>query len=118
MGYHTEFRGKFTITPPLVPALMAELNAFSEERHDSPGFPGIWCDWHARDASTLAWNGAEKFYNYVEWLNYVVDRYLKPNGHQLNGEVTWHGEDHLDVGKIRVVANKVTTAKMKFVEGD
>ncbi len=39
------------------------------------------------------WNGAEKFYNYVEWLQYLIDKILAPRGYTLNGECQWFGEN-------------------------
>jgi hypothetical protein len=53
----------------------------------------------------------EKFYYYTEWLQYLCDHFLAPWGYVLNGEVTWEGEDHSDVGLLKVVDNKVTRHK-------
>jgi len=73
--------------------------------------PGLWCQWNPNDTGdTLMWNGGEKFYNYKEWLQYLIDKILAPRGYTLNGEVFWNGEDSDDFGKI-VVLNNVMTAK-------
>ena len=53
------------------------------------------------------WDGNEKFYSYIEWLEYLIDKVLAPRGYVVNGEVTWGGEDRRDTGKITVVNNKV-----------
>lgn len=43
------------------------------------GQPGLWCHWIPDDiGESIVWNGAEKFYDYVEWLNYLIDHFLKP----------------------------------------
>lgn len=75
-----------------------------------PDCPGLWCNWIPSDDGTkLQWNGGEKFYHYVAWLEYLIEEYLKPWGHALNGDVTWQGESDGDKGVIHVVNNDVTT---------
>ena len=70
--------------------------------------PGLWCQWvPSDDGEYLEWNGAEKFYDYVEWLKYIVDNFLKPWGYSITGTVTWRGEDRGDVGNIIVKDNIV-----------
>lgn len=70
--------------------------------------PGLWCQWVPNDEGTeLAWDGNEKFYAYVEWLQYLIDKVLEPKGYKLTGEVTWEGEDSSDRGKIICKNNKV-----------
>src|SRR5665213_2269968 len=59
--------------------------------------PGLWCNWAPNEAGTeIEWNGAEKFYNYVEWLVYLVDSILKPRRYLLTGVVAWYGEESND----------------------
>lgn len=78
--------------------------------------PGLWCQWiPTDDGSELVWNGGEKFYNYVEWLQYLIDKILAPRGYTLNGECQWFGENRDDVGVIIVKNNKVTTRAGKLV---
>lgn len=72
------------------------------------GQPGLWCQWTpGEDGMVIEWDGGEKFYNYVEWLEYLLKHFLKPWGYKLNGEVRWQGEDSEDMGMIRVTDNKV-----------
>jgi hypothetical protein len=72
--------------------------------------PGLWCQWVPSEGGQfIQWDGGEKFYNYVEWLKYLIVKVLAPRNYILNGEVTWTGEDRGDVGKIIVVNNMVTT---------
>jgi len=78
--------------------------------------PGLWCQWiPTDDGSELVWNGGEKFYNYVEWLDYLIDKILAPRGYTLNGECQWFGENRDDVGTIIVKNNVVTTKVGKLV---
>lgn len=70
--------------------------------------PGLWCQWTPTELGDgIVWNGAEKFYHYVEWLKYLIEHFLKPWGYVLGGEVEWQGEDPADSGKIEVENNEV-----------
>lgn len=80
--------------------------------------PGLWCQWvPTDDGSELVWDGGEKFYNYVEWLQYLIDKILAPRGYTLNGECRWFGEERDDVGVIIVKNNIVTTKVGKLTYG-
>lgn len=81
--------------------------------------PGLWCQWvPTEDGTKLVWDGGEKFYNYVEWLEYIINSILSKWGYTLNGEVEWQGEDRSDRGMIVVKDNKVKTRTGKFVYDD
>lgn len=70
--------------------------------------PGLWCQWVPNDEGTaIVWNEAEKFYNYVEWLEYLVKNFLSRWGYQLNGKVIWQGEETSDSGVIYVKNNQI-----------
>ncbi len=74
------------------------------------GQPGLWCQWEVTDNGLfLQWNGTEKFYEYVEWLRYLIDHFFVPWGCVLNGEIGWQGEDENDMGVIKVADNIVAT---------
>jgi hypothetical protein len=82
------------------------------------GQPGLWCQWvPTHDGKGLEWNGSEKFYNYVEWLGYLIQNFLAPWGYRLSGEVEWQGEESHDLGKIVVKNNKVSTLEGKITYG-
>lgn len=69
--------------------------------------PGLWCQWiPTEDGNHIEWDGGEKFYNYVEWIKYLIEKILEPRGYKLNGTVEWQGEDSDDFGKI-VIENNV-----------
>lgn len=79
--------------------------------------PGLWCQWvPTEDGRGIEWDGNEKFYDYVEWLEYLINSvfpYITADGDEplvLNGEIEWYGEDREDIGKI-IVENNVVTAK-------
>jgi len=70
--------------------------------------PGLWCQWEVEaEGEKLCWDGGEKFYNYVEWLKYLINHFFSKWGVMLNGEVEWVGEDSKDQGKIVVKDNVV-----------
>ena len=83
---------------------------------------GLWCQWNPSDDGTeIVWDGSEKFYNYVEWLEYLIANFLKPWGYKVNGMVEWKGEDSQDIGVIEVVDNVVETHEgktIKWLESD
>jgi hypothetical protein len=82
--------------------------------HNRPpsGQPGLWCQWIPdRYGRAIVWDRGEKFYDYVEWLQYLIKHFLKPWGYVLNGEVQWRGEDRDDRGVIAVSANDVKSVR-------
>ena len=72
--------------------------------------PGLWCQWIINDNNELVWDGGEKFYNYVEWLEYLIEHFFAPLGYELNGTVAYDGEDPDDFGRIIVSDNFVKIA--------
>ena len=71
--------------------------------------PGFWCQWEPNEEGTvIRWDGGEKFYYYVEWIQYIIQHFMVRWGYQLNGEVEWTGEDSGDFGKIEIADNVVT----------
>ena len=69
--------------------------------------PSLWCQWIIENGE-LCWDGGEKFYEYVDWLKYLIKNFFEPSGYTLNGVVDFQGEEDDDCGKITVVNNKVT----------
>lgn len=78
--------------------------------HNCPpdGQPGLWCQWTPNESGTaIQWDQGEKFYDYVEWLGYIIEHFLKPWGYVANGEIDWEGEESGDLGTIYVKDNVV-----------
>lgn len=70
--------------------------------------PSLWCDWELlEDKQTICWNCSEKFYHYVEWLDYLITNLLQPNNYIANGVVAYQGEDFDDFGTILIHNNQV-----------
>ena len=84
-------------------------------RNDPPSTqPSLWCQWISNELGTeIEWDGNEKFYNYVEWLQYIIN-WLTPRGYVLNGEVQWRGEDFNDIGTIIVENNVLRTTSQTY----
>lgn len=71
--------------------------------------PSLWCQWEPTDDGMgIIWNGTEKFNAYVQWLEYIIDKILKPRGYTLDGKVKFQGERIGDSGTIIVKDNKVS----------
>lgn len=73
--------------------------------------PGLWCDWILKQDKdenvTLEWDGGEKFYDYVEWLDYLIVKILNPWGYHPYGVFLYAGEESDDAGYIIVEDNKI-----------
>lgn len=71
--------------------------------------PGYWCDWFINEKTgAVEWNETENFYEYTDWLIFLIKNFFEPAGYILNGGILWEGEDNEDRGKISVVNNKVS----------
>jgi hypothetical protein len=114
MGYSTRFTGRVTVEPPLTGREAAELLAFSETRHerDRPGH-GFYCQWlPTEDRTGLEWDGEEKFYDGDLWMAVLIDRFLQPGGHVVNGVIDAEGEDPDDFWRLEVRDNVVYVVRM------
>ncbi len=70
------------------------------------GQPSLWCRWvPSEDGSGIEWDGGEKFYYYADWIEYLIEHFLKPWGYVLNGSVKWQGEVPADRGVMRMKDN-------------
>jgi hypothetical protein len=67
------------------------------------GQPGLWCKWEPNEnGTTMRWSGIEKFYDYEEWIQYLMDHFLTPWGYKLSGRVDYQGENEDDKGFIMI----------------
>ena len=70
--------------------------------------PSLWCGWLIQpDHKTIQWNGIEKFYEYEDWLFYIV-KILKQRGYTMTGRVVWRGEDIPDMGILYLTPSFLT----------
>lgn len=73
-----------------------------------PGVPNVMCKWAPNhDNTAIVWDEREKFYDYVEWIVWLITKLLAPWGYVLSGTVKWQGDDAQDFGAIVITRNKV-----------
>lgn len=78
--------------------------------------PSLWLGWQYDETTQeISSNGIEKFYNYDDWIKYLITKILEPRGYTVSGTVTWHGEDYEDLGKIEIKENIVTILIGKII---
>lgn len=98
----------------------ADYNTYNPSCPDS-----FWCQWalfddydasdpistcyeiNEKDALWLKWDGGEKFYEYEEWLRFLILNVFEPNGVLLNGAVITYGEGYADSEYIVVKNNEI-----------
>lgn len=98
--------------PPGIPDVM-------DYNSPPPDQPGLWCQWVPNDGGTaIEWDEGEKFYEYVDWIRYLIRHFLGPWGYRLNGQVEWKGEDPTDLGRISIYDNVVSVDSGRIVYGD
>lgn len=92
------------------------------DHNEAPkGQPGLWCQWvPTPEGDGIVWDGNEKFYEYTEWLAYLIEHFLEPWGYKLSGVVEWSGEEVSDAGRIYVKDNMVQAirAETTYAEPD
>lgn len=149
MGYTTEFEGYIEVNSPLSEEECLYLEKFSNTRrivrrqsayyvgggglagqareddiidYNMPPEeqPGLWCQWVPnRFGNKIEWDGGEKFYNSVEWMEYIIDHFFGDDplakselpflqSHKLNGEILAQGEDIDDRWRLIVKDNVVS----------
>lgn len=116
MGYTTEFIGKFKLNKQLTLDDNLWLQDFSAEDHrNDEDVPGYYCQWiPSDDGWAIEWDENEKFNNYIEWLEWLIERFFAPKGYILNGQVRWEGEENDDIGLLVVANNKIMVKKAKI----
>lgn len=118
MGYTTEFDGQFDLDklpPAEVIVRLRELEgADGDELEGAPS--GGYCQWQlTKDCQHIEWDGGEKFYDYPQWLQYLIDTVLRPHGVTLTGSVNYSGEEVDDNGVLVVedgIVRKVKNAEL------
>lgn len=115
MGYSTYFTGSMLVDPPLSAEHIEILTTFNYTDHrEEPGMPGIWCGWiPSPDGTMIEHDGGKKFYDYAEWLQYLVDRFLLPWGYRIAGAIEWNGEESGDLGRL-VIDSPLGTVKVQY----
>ena len=125
MGYTTDFDGQFEFNRQLTKKELQTMETLYDTRHED-GYrekPSIWLQWMVEEYQCIStgkkthyliWDGNEKFYNYIEWLEYLIKYFFKPNNLSITGRVRWRGEEFDDMGTISVEDNEVEV--LEFVQ--
>jgi hypothetical protein len=122
MGYTTKFSGSVKLSRPLTLKEAKTILEWNDDPEsldfgDTPPI-GSYMQWVPSETlDSIGWDGNEKFYNYVEWLQFVCD-WLSRLGIAATGELTWSGESAEDTCVIRVVDNKVTSTENESIITD
>ena len=84
-----------------------ERNGIIDDNQPPKSQPGLWCHWIINKNGELVWDGGEKFYEYVEWLEYLIKNFFAPEGLILSGRCFYAGERMNDWGYICIENNRV-----------
>jgi len=119
MGHDTRFNGKFKLDKELSISQYNELKEFAETRHENmEGSTGLYCQWvPCEDGKGIEWDGNEGFYNYGEWLIFIITNFIDPWGHVLNGKVSWIGENSIEDSGVIIVVDNAVQLKTTVMEG-
>lgn len=77
---------------------------------------GILDRFKERHKCLKEWDQNEKFYEYEEWLNIILEKVLRPNGFDLVGQVAYRGEAFEDIGVLIAEPKKKIKNVMKTIE--
>lgn len=81
-----------------------------DHNHPPKTQPGLWCQWIPTESGeAIIWDGGDKFYHYVEWMEYIIENFLEPWGYVANGKIEWEGEERDDLGLLIVKDNMIST---------
>lgn len=113
MGYTTDFSGKINLSRKLTEDEYNQLFEYNDDPDVIEGSkPDSYMQWVPDESmQAIVWDGGEKFYYYVEWLEWLMALLLRKDI-VANGELIWQGESVGDVGKITVVDNVVSANKL------
>lgn len=71
--------------------------------------PGLWNGWTPNsDGTAIIWDEIENFYNYVDWIQYMIKNFFNPWDYILNGDIAWQGDAVKDKGIINIINNIIT----------
>lgn len=103
MGYTTEFTGAIELGRKLT---MTEAKDLLNITSNETGIDAYFQWAPAETFQHIVWDGQEKFYKYVEQLQWLCE-WLNDRSILANGILYWQGEETGDTGTIHVTANQV-----------
>ena len=114
MGYTTKFSGYIGLSRKLSLKEAKQVLDFNEDPESISGdHPNSYMQWVPSESlDAIVWDGQEKFYNYVDWLKWIV-KWLSDLGIKSSGELFWSGESAGDTGRIQVIDGIVSEVTSK-----
>jgi len=120
MGYSTEFKGQFDLDVRLPreyeDRLLLLQDQDTRDLDDDEDYPGYFCQWIlSKDRMHLRWDLGEKFNDYAEWLQWIIDEICTPAGVLLTGRVEYQGDDVGDHGFLVIKDGQVERTQCPLV---
>jgi hypothetical protein len=136
MGYDTDFDGMFTLSREPTQLEVEIFDDITMVDHRAPDFDtldvnrdyqlhilgadqrAVHCEWvlsKNQGRYYIRYSGGEKFYAYVEWLEFLIRHWLKPWGIELRGSVRYYGEDAEDRGVIYAKGYQVKQVRDQII---
>ena len=119
MGYNTYYAGNISIAPTLTLRLAKTINKLQSFTDDEPVtipyintytyIPSFWVAEKSRLYIQDTARGDQD-----EWLYFIVNGLLKPNGYVCNGEIGCQGEERDDNWRLKVTNNVVAVQNGEF----
>jgi hypothetical protein len=107
MGYTTDFTGAIELGRKLTMVEAKELLELNEGEPEKITGIKAYFQWvPSDDFQHIVWDGNEKFYKYVEQLQWLC-AWLQERSITANGSLYWQGEETGDTGVLEVKANVV-----------
>jgi hypothetical protein len=73
-----------------------------------PSQPFIWCDWEIDALGSSLTIRRPRNYRSIEWLEYIIWKFISPYHSVVSGTMTWRGEEVGDEGCLYVDGNIIT----------
>ena len=118
MGYTTKFMGSINVKgeDTNLDQFDSLMKRVYKARHGGnihvyTGCPNLYLQWcFDRETCKIMWDGREKFYEYVEWME-LICKWACDLDLSLEGKILWRGEHISDMGVIIVEQNSVRLEK-------
>lgn len=119
MGYTTSFDGHFKFSRKLTDAEILYMHNIDNVGQPEVEYPNSYCQWEIdKYGYYLRWDNGEKFYYYVEWLEWLIENFFEPKEIELNGKMEWSGEEVKDNGVIVINDNKIQLFKNNYTNNN
>lgn len=98
------FSGKLELSKQPSKATLARTDQL--DANEDPGFPAGWCNWKIQGNELVA-VGESCFGYWREWLEYIIEKILEPEGITVSGESVFDVGNPLKSGILTVSENEI-----------